>query len=240
MCTVSFIQHKSQTILTSNRDEHHSRPNAFPPSIYQSGNYTLIYCKDAMANGTWMVLRNDNTVIVLLNGAFIRHEMRPVYKKSRGLIVLEIINDKNCLNKFIEYDFTNIEPFTIVLYSNNRLHECIWNGDKKFVTEKPTKESHIWSSVTLYDEDVRQKKQELFQHFLQANTEPDQSEILEFHHSAQDLENGFIINRNNQLLTFSISQAILTDTAATFHHHDIIENKEYTISQNGIPEKVLL
>jgi uncharacterized protein with NRDE domain len=240
MCTVSFYKNKTETIITSNRDEHHSRAKALPPQVYQTENYQLIYCKDAQANGTWMVLRNDSAVIVLLNGAFERHQLNPPYRKSRGLVLLDIIDEEDCLQKYKNYDLTNIEPFTLVIYHNKLLHECIWNGDEKFVTEKSAEEKHIWSSVTLYDKEFRSKKSDLFQQLLQIKDELSSNDILEFHHSKQDLENGFIINRNQQLLTFSVTQIILSETENTFSHHDIIDDKSYMITQNEFTEKSFL
>lgn len=240
MCTVSFYKDKQQTIITSNRDEHHSRPQSFAPSIYNTKEHQLIFCKDAQANGTWMVLRNDGVAIVLLNGAFERHAINPPYKKSRGLVLLDIINEKDCLQKYIEYDLTNIEPFTIIIYNNHSLHECIWNGNEKFITEKPTEEKYIWSSVTLYDKPFRDKKHELYQQLIQSKEEINNEDILQFHHSKQDTENGFVINRNNQLLTFSVTQIVLTNTLATFYHHDIINDKNYTLTQDDFNKSPFL
>lgn len=240
MCTVSFYKNNSQTIITSNRDEHHSRSKALPPIVYHTSTYQLIYCKDAQADGTWMVLRNDGVVIVLLNGAFEKHQLNPPYKKSRGLVLLDIINEENCLQKYIDYDLTNIEPFTIVIYHNHRLHECIWNGVEKFISEKPVEENYIWSSVTLYDEEFRNKKHVFFQQLLQTKDELSADDILEFHHSKHDLENGFIINRKQQLLTFSVTQVVLSEEKNTFHHHDIIDDQIYRITQDEFIEKSIL
>ena len=240
MCTVSFYKNKTQTIITSNRDEHHSRAKALPPKVYQTEKLQLIYCKDAQANGTWMTLRNDGTTIVLLNGALERHKLNPPYKKSRGLVLLDIINEENCLQKYKDNDLTTIEPFTIIIYHNQLLHECIWNGDEKFITKKSTEENHIWSSVTLYDEEFRNRKRDLFQQLVQTKDELSTDDILQFHHSKQDLENGFIINRNQQLLTFSVTQVVLSKTENTFYHHDIIDDKTYSITQNEFIEKSFL
>lgn len=240
MCTVSFYKNNTETIITSNRDEHHSRAKALPPKVYQTKNFKLIYCKDAQANGTWMALRNDGAVIVLLNGAFERHPLNPPYRKSRGLVLLDIIDEENCLQKYKEYDLANIEPFTIVIYNNHLLYECIWNGNEKFIAEKPTEENYIWSSVTLYDEEFRNKKRELFQQLLQTKLELNANDILEFHHSKIDLENGFIINRNQQLLTFSVTQIILSETENTFSHHDILDDISYMITGDEFSKKSFL
>ena len=166
MCTVSFYNDKDTIILTSNRDEHHSRLQSSAPSIYNTKEHQLIFCKDAQANGTWMVLRNDGVAIVLLNGAFERHAINPPYKKSRGLVVLDIISEENCLQKYNEYDLAVIEPFTLVIYSHSHLYECVWNGAEKFIQEKSIQERHIWSSVTLYDREFRELKRNLYQQLI--------------------------------------------------------------------------
>ena len=175
-----------------------------------------------------MALRNDGTAIVLLNGAFERHVPKYPYRKSRGLVLLDIVNEENCLQKFNDYDLTNIEPFTIVLYSDSCLYECIWNGIEKIITEKFTDEKHIWSSVTLYDVEFRKKKEAFFMQLISSKGELTKDDILSFHHSKQDLQNGFIINRNEQLLTFSVTQIILDEAKNSFYHHDIRNDKEYT------------
>lgn len=240
MCTVSFYKDANKTVLTSNRDEHYSRPSALPPQLYASENYQLLYCKDIKANGTWMALRDDGTVIVLLNGAVVRHTPKYPYKKSRGLVLLDIINEENCLQKFNNYDFTDIEPFTLVIYQHTTLHECIWTGDEKLINKKPTSEEHIWSSVTLYDETFRKKKENLFFQLVSSKDELSKDDILQFHHSTQDLENGFIINRNEQLLTFSVTQIVLQETVNTFYHHDIRNEKLFTFELNAIKKESIL
>ena len=146
----------------------------------------------------------------------------------------------NCLQKYKDYDLTTIEPFTIIIYYNHLLHECIWNGNEKFITEKSTDENYIWSSVTLYDKEFRERKNDLFQQLEQSKQELNTNDILEFHHSKQDLENGFIINRSNQLMTFSVTQIVLTETINIFKHHDILEDKPYMITANEFTEKSFL
>ena len=229
MCTVSFYKNNDQVILTSNRDEHFKRGNALPPLKYSTQNFQSIYCQDTKSLGTWMALRNDGTAIVLLNGAFEKHRHEPLYKKSRGLVLLDIINNKNCLQTFKGYDLTKIEPFTIILYSNDRLFECIWNGSKKHMEEKFVKQASIWSSVTLYELPYRLRKKALYEQLIKSKDKLNTEDLLQFHNSKEDLENGFVINRNNQLLTFSITQIVLNKTSKIFYHHDLFNQKIYSL-----------
>jgi uncharacterized protein with NRDE domain len=60
-----------------------------------------LYCKwqecylpeDPKAGGTWYVVDENGTVLVLLNGAEEKHTIKLSYRKSRGLIVLDIIGN---------------------------------------------------------------------------------------------------------------------------------------------------
>ena len=72
----------------------------------------------------------------------------------------------------------------------------------------------------------------MYQQLIQSKEDINNEDILQFHHSKQDTENGFVINRNNQLLTFSVTQIVLTNTLATFYHHDIINDKNYILTQD--------
>lgn len=53
--------------------------------------------------------------MVLLNGAKEKHLVKPFYRKSRGLIVLEIASENDSLECWKKIDLTEIEPFTMVL-----------------------------------------------------------------------------------------------------------------------------
>ncbi|MGA9639098.1 NRDE family protein, partial [Flavobacterium sp.] len=69
MCTVSFVKIGEKVIITSNRDESVVRLNAIHPKNYTVNNKNVIYPKDPKAGGTWYVVDEKGTIIVLLNGA---------------------------------------------------------------------------------------------------------------------------------------------------------------------------
>src|SRR5437763_13365204 len=132
MCTVTFIPSAGKIYITSNRDEKLLRKQALPPRFYFHNDVQLIYPRDEDAGGTWIAVNNNGNVAVLLNGAFIKHASKPPYRKSRGLILLDIVKSNTALKYFFSTDLTNIEPFTIVLFEKNNLHECSWDGNKKY------------------------------------------------------------------------------------------------------------
>jgi hypothetical protein len=69
---------------------------------------------------------------VLLNGGFKKHIPSSAYKRSRGLVLLEILQAVMHVQYFKQMDLGEIEPFTLVLLENNHLYECRWDGSKKY------------------------------------------------------------------------------------------------------------
>ncbi|HEY6900872.1 MAG TPA: hypothetical protein VI233_09530 [Puia sp.] len=180
MCTVTFIPDGPDVChLTSNRDEHRGRARALPPRRY--GNAT--YPKDPVAGGSWIALTQKGDAGILLNGAFIKHRRRPPYRKSRGLVFLDIIRADNPLGHWGHIDLEDIEPFTLVLYIQKKLLECRWDGQHRHLRELETTRPHIWSSVTLYDEAARIHRERLLaQWYMHEKVSTDS--ILTLHRSA--------------------------------------------------------
>ncbi len=91
MCTVSFVFVKGKAILTHNRDEKAARPSAIEPLKYSINQQNIYFPKDQKAGGTWFAVAESGTVLVLLNGADEKHKLKTSYRKSRGLIFLDLI-----------------------------------------------------------------------------------------------------------------------------------------------------
>jgi uncharacterized protein with NRDE domain len=103
MCTVSFVRCGDKTILTSNRDEEVLRP-AIPPKNYRVNGKNLVFPKDPRAGGTWFAVAENANVLVLLNGAAQKHHWEPPYRKSRGLVVLDLISNESPLQTWEKID----------------------------------------------------------------------------------------------------------------------------------------
>ena len=71
--------------------ENIQRENAAAPDFHILPNKKIIFPKDAKAGGTWFAAADTGVIAVLLNGAFKKHIAQPPYRKSRGLILLEIM-----------------------------------------------------------------------------------------------------------------------------------------------------
>jgi Transport and Golgi organisation 2 len=241
MCTVSFVRTNNAVIITSNRDEHIGRENATAPAIQILQDKKIIFPKDARAGGTWFAAADNGTVAVLLNGALKKHIAKPPYRKSRGLILLEIIESDQPLLFFSELNLDHIEPFTVVLYQPGLLHELRWDGTSKHQRQPDISGNHIWSSSTLYSDEIIVQREDLFQQFIQSPVAAITAERIYGFHAGNngDEENGFIINRQTGMKTFSITQAIINNNTVNFLHTDLLQQKQYTqtmaIHQAAIP-----
>ena len=180
MCTVSFVNANGKIIITSNRDEKTLRPNAIEPKNYLINNKKIIFPKDKKAGGTWYAINENSTVLVLLNGADEKHILKESYRKSRGLIVLELISSESVLAVWNAIDLDTIEPFTLVLFENKKLYQLRWNEIEKSALELDTAQSHIWSSSTLYSKEIREKRANWFYNFLDTKPEVNAEELFNF------------------------------------------------------------
>lgn len=232
MCTVSFVTTNDKIIITSNRDEKTVRPSAIPPRNYTVNGKNLIFPKDPKAGGTWFVTNEDGTILVLLNGANEKHEVQLPYRKSRGLIVLDMISSFSPKDFWTKIDLENIEPFTLVLFQNNALFQLRWNGKEKETTVLNINENHIWSSSTLYSSVIRKKRANWFYTFMNDNSEISESKMHGFHRYTEEGndENGLVINRNNEMKTLSITQAVIKKNKVAILHYDLIAQQDFSTS----------
>jgi hypothetical protein len=227
MCTVTFVPVKDRYFITSNRDEKVFRKQAIPPSLYYIDNIKLIFPKDADANGTWIALHENGNAAVLLNGGFVYHQSKPPYAKSRGLVFLEIFKANTPAKQFLQIDLFKIEPFTIILFDNEALYECRWDGKKKSCIQLNTYQPHIWSSVTLYDQFTIKKREQWFSNFINNIPKPTQQDILNFHRFAGDgnKRNDLFMCRDDIYSTVSITSILLTNDRGSMKYFDIKNNQ---------------
>jgi hypothetical protein len=232
MCTVSFVASNGKTIITSNRDEKVIRPSAIEPKNYLINNKNIIFPKDPKAGGTWFAVDESGTTLVLLNGANEKHTIKSSYRKSRGLIVLDMISSLSPKDFWQEINLGNIEPFTLVLFQDKELFQLQWNGMYKDSISLDTGKNHVWSSVTLYPKEIRENRADWFHSFLDSNAIISETEMLHFHRYTEEenQENGLVINRNDELKTLSITQSVTEMNKVAILHYDLIANKDFETS----------
>lgn len=233
MCTLTFVALKNKFIITHNRDEQTLRPSAIAPQKYVVNNKNILFPKDSKAGGTWFTVSEKGTVLVLLNGAEEKHEQQADYRKSRGLIVLDLITATEVNSEWDSIDLENIEPFTTLLFEDTKLYHLQWNGNEKLKMLLDSNSPYIWSSATLYSKQIRDQRRQWFAEFLEQTNNVDENTLLAFHQNTQsnDNTNGLIINRNNLLKTLSITQSVIENGTTVTRYVDLVANKKFECSQ---------
>jgi hypothetical protein len=232
MCTVSFIPTTKGAIITSNRDENIARQTALPPQHFMHGNRQLVYPVDGKAKGTWFITRNDNSAGVLLNGAFFAHEPGANYRMSRGHILPGIFKQDNSLKALRQFNLHSIENFTLLIYQQGCLHECKWNGKQLFIVQLDNNQPHIYSSVTLYTNEMIRAREEWFQEWLLGNPAPTQEAAMQFHANAGNGNNTYSLKmkRGNGIQTVSTVSALLQEKQYHVFYKDYLRQQSTNIS----------
>jgi uncharacterized protein with NRDE domain len=236
MCTVTYIKYNDQYYFTSNRDENINRQSALHPQKNVYENFSLYYPVDPVGKGTWFCVKNDGTICILLNGAQKKHVSNGFYLKSRGIVLLELMNNQNIVLGWEEMNLEKIEPFTIITFLNGALSQLRWNGTEKESIELNADEAHIWSSATLFTEEIIVQRKTWFEAFLKDNAFTiDGNKMLSFHADTQkeNTENGLQIKRSNNILTKNITQCVLRKNDFTITHLDLLAD-EKTILEDEI------
>ena len=240
MCTVTYLPLKDNNfILTSNRDETPLR-STVPPKKYFEKGVELTYPKDELAGGTWIGTSDKNRLVCLLNGGFIKHTRNSFYKMSRGVIVKNILSSVNAVTYINDFDFTDIEPFTLVLVDYNvqlQTYELVWDGTKKHFTEL-AQEPRIWSSSTLYTDEMKSLREDWFSNWVSENEEFQQEKIVEFHQN-ENLGNAEISPKMKRpfVETVSISSIKKENSKVDIKYFDVL-NETVKIMQMKRLEQV--
>lgn len=231
MCTITFIpQSDNKFILTSNRDEAPGR-ETFPPAIYTENGVDLLYPKDAVAGGTWIGSSAKNRVVSIMNGGFVAHKRKATYRKSRGLVVKDLLIADDVVAEINSYNFTDIEPFTVIIVDWNeklRLFQLVWDGETAHFSKERI-QPRVWSSSPLYPSDLKAKREQWFSDFLHKYPEPNLKNLLDFHRNAGDgdtisnlvMDRGFV-------KTKSITQIVKNENGLEMRYEDL-QTKEIAV-----------
>ncbi len=225
MCTLTYIPIGTDDFyFTTNRDESPLREALFP-SLYQIDNYKVLFPKDKMAEGTWMMCHEKGFSACLLNGAFEKHEHKPPYRKSRGVMVLEIGNYSSVKDFVANFYFVGMEPFTFLVVSylaKRKLEEVRWDGETVHYRKLDERKFYIWSSSTLYNKDSRIMRQKWFDDWSRKTTAFSKEAILAFHTQTgkEDQINGIVMNRKEKVKTLCVTHIRKEEGALQMSYYD--------------------
>lgn len=217
--------------FASLRDESPVRLKSSMPIMTEKNGMEFLAPLDPLGGGTWLGVNMKGCVIILLNGAFENHERKNYYSKSRGLIVTELLATEMPVVEWSLMDLDHIEPFTLLVWTEEKLFQLVWDGKEKYRILKDHRQAHIWSSSTLYDIEAKTIREEHFQNWIAMNPPVSKLTVLDFFKSFTDNSIGFLMNRNGVVQTLSYSFVAL-------HHHlaemDYYDFQSYTHQQQRI------
>lgn len=236
MCTLTYLPIKNNTcIITSNRDESVLRKTS-PPKIKSINNKKVLFPKDEQAGGSWIATADNGWTVCLLNGAFEKHIPNPPYRKSRGLVLLDVFSFDSIKNFLDDYDLNGIEPFTMILSEcipGLKLTELRWDGKERYIKNIPAGKPNVWASASLYTPFVIEKRKKWFHDWLAENKKFTVDSIRKFHHflGEGDIANDIKMKRGDSLMTVSITSIVFDGKKTKMIYEDLIkkESEEKTL-----------
>ncbi|MCC5920576.1 MAG: NRDE family protein [Cyclobacteriaceae bacterium] len=167
MCTLSFLPLTSSTFMIgSNRDEIVSRAKVEFPSFNSfSADRAIIYPKEEQSQGSWLAADSDGCIMCLLNGATHPHKSNPPYRLSRGKLVIQSLTDNDPVGFLNNFDYHQIESFTIVYFNTlkKEIREWVWDEHQLQSNHYTMEHPLFWSSPSLYSDDDRAAKSKRFE-----------------------------------------------------------------------------
>jgi len=220
MCTVSFLPvgaSAADFILTSNRDETPLRP-ALLPAWQDLPEGRWFGPRDPLSGGSWFGTDGEHWALCVLNGAFVKHDKRLPYSRSRGRLIPEFLAAGSTAAFLSGSNFEGMEPFTFLIVQFGvgpcSLLELRWDGERLHQRYLSAQEPHLWSSATLYNAEQAAIKKRWFTDWLaeQAGIYT-QEAIFRFHQHAGvgDPALDLVMNRGS-VRTTSISSLALQNS----------------------------
>ncbi len=232
MSTVTYLPYKDKIFITVNRDERPSRQESLAPSVKNFPSGKILYPQNAQTGGTWIGIHNNGNAMVMVQGAFAPHMRKDAYRTSRGLVFLEIFDADNPVRKFNETDLNDIEPFTLIVWlkQNGTLWEMRWDEYEKFVTSLPADLPHMWSSASLFDEHMMQRRRKWFDDWRLSQDVITGEGIRWFHeHGGEGFERLNLNVNQGATHTLSITGIEISEDRSVMYYHDL-KTGEQTIN----------
>lgn len=221
MCTLTYIPLKGGFSLTHNRDERMDRAssNSFQKEVICG--HEVYFPQDLEAKGTWFA-HNTSATLCILNGGSSHYNPKPPYRHSRGLVLLHFFKYKSVEAFYKSYNFTDLEPFTLIIAQNKALYKLVHDHERTNLQPLNPLKAHIWSSTRLYTPKIRAKREGWFSNWLKAHPTANKEEILDFHLNGGEgnPEYDFRMSRWGLLKTVSITQLYQKTNLNQLYYHN--------------------
>ena len=125
-----------------------------------------------------------------------------------------------------------------IIYTENEIivEEIRWDGVKAYYKKFPSLGYHIWSSASLYTDEMHAMRIKWLDEWMQNKIKKLPEDILRFHHEAGDgdLRTNVLMNRDNFLSTVSISSAFVNNRNVEFNYEDLKYHQKKKVSFNKV------
>jgi hypothetical protein len=167
MCTVTVVPHEKGIRLMCNRDERRSRPAALPPQVHALGGRLAVFPVDPQGGGSWIGVNDAGIVVTVLNVSGLSHTPRKEPKRSRGLIVREMLRCgslSHVLETAASLDVGLFDLFRLVVAHGSTVVDATTDDVRRVTPRRVTLDRPlIFTSSSLGDSLVEAPRQQLFQ-----------------------------------------------------------------------------
>ena len=127
-----------------------------------------------------------------------------------------------------EHDFSAYEPFTLIVYEQQRLYQIVHNPSETFITEMDAREHQIWSSTKLYNSNTRAERSSNFRHWLATKPVLSAQALRDFHLRGSNQMNfqGFKLKIDNLIETVSLTQVSCQAEGSQMHYANLLANTQ--------------
>src|SRR5713226_410824 len=161
MCTLTFVPTEDGYLVGMNRDELLTRPEAFPPKIFEKGGMEVVYPREP-SGGTWIACNSHGNLLALLNRDGGESPNRGEKRKTRGLVIPELIVESDSSNTDFHYRQMTLDglfPFRLVgvFWRERVINEWRWDGVASQKSQFPWARKH-WFSSSLSDSSAEKER----------------------------------------------------------------------------------
>jgi hypothetical protein len=207
MCIISFYKQNDKIILTHNRDEKISRTASLEVEERKWNDKTFFSPVDKAKNGTW-IFYSEQYIACILNGGREKPKgFKTKYKKSRGIILLNLMKYDSVQDYLKSESFEDIAPFTIFVFErvSKKTFLLFWDEKKLEIKDLTDNEFVFRASSTLYSLERIHDLENIFHKF----NKPSSKAILDIHQSIVmkdgDVEKGKATTSITQIIADSSS-----------------------------------
>lgn len=229
MCTLSLFKTDMGYEVLMNRDEKHDRRDALAPTQLSDSKYSVFGPLDPEGGGTWIAYNKFGYWGCLLNYySSERLEHRKEHYKSRGQILVELLQAENPFKEAENINTTQYRGFQLVVGSAKEHKIFKWTGEKFSSADFHVSYQNygfFLSSSSWNEEKVIAIRKGIFQKWIEGNENKNFS-ILDVHSSREPEDKSAIFMERENSGTKSITSMLVQGQKVDMIYDDFSQKKD--------------